>query len=59
MAVVEFWKNGVRLAQLKDRRTLNDTWTANNFYLFTYWNGENAPAQHVYVDDITVTGTRN
>jgi len=38
-ANVKMWKNGKLLADIKNRRTLEDeTSYANGFYLFTYWN---------------------
>lgn len=59
-AMARFWKDGKLLAEIPERRTIGSAdQTATAFYLFTYWNGENSPAQHVYVDDITITGTRN
>ena len=55
-ALVRVWKNGVLLGEFRDRRTLgNETQEANAVYLFTYWNGENSPSQHLYVDDIVIT----
>jgi hypothetical protein len=55
-ALVRVWKNGLLLGEFRDRRTLgNADQEANAVYLFTYWNGENSPSQHLYVDDIVIT----
>jgi hypothetical protein len=58
--LVKFTKNGEVLSEIRARKTLgNETYTANSFYLFTYWNGDTNPAQHVYVDDITISAKTN
>ncbi len=55
MANVKFWKNGVLLAETKQRKTLGTAdQQATDFYLFTYWNGLNSPTQSLYIDDITI-----
>jgi len=43
-AIVRAWKNGTRIAELKDRVTLNTTDSySDRTHLFTYWNGGAPP----------------
>lgn len=55
VAEVKFWKNGVLLADMKDRFTLaNATAWSDATYLFTYWNGGSPITQVMYVDDVQI-----
>lgn len=55
-ALVRVWKDGVLMGEFTDRQTLATAETIANYaLLFTYWNGENPPAQYLWVDDIVIT----
>lgn len=56
LAQIRIWKNGVLLKEIVDRVTLAkaDDYS-DRALLFTYWNGGAPKAQHMYVDEITIT----
>ncbi len=55
-AVVRFWKNGILVADIRDRVTLSSTAAyVDRVHLFTYWNGGSPATQQMYVDDVVVT----
>jgi hypothetical protein len=56
MARVRAWKNGVLMAELNDRITLQTTdGYSDRTHLFTYWNGGSPATQAMYVDDVELT----
>jgi hypothetical protein len=53
---VRVWKNGKLLADLPNIQTLNSAQSyANQFLLFTYWNGGAPKTESLYVDDLIIT----
>lgn len=51
-----FWKNGLLMADIKDRVTLSSTAAySDRTHLFTYWNGGAPATESMYVDDVIVT----
>ena len=56
LARVRAWKNGVLIAELNDRITLETTdGYSDRTHLFTYWNGGSPATQAMYVDDVELT----
>lgn len=59
LAVIRWWKNGLLVQEITNRRTLNSPtdkvdWT----YIFTYWNGGSPQTQDMYMDNIKLTSIR-
>ena len=55
-AVIRFWKDGVLLKEITDRKTLKDDAAYSpRTLLFTYWNGGAPQTQSMWVDDIVLT----
>jgi hypothetical protein len=56
LARVRTWKNGLLIAELNDRITLETTdGYSDRTHLFTYWNGGSPATQAMYVDDVELT----
>ncbi|CBL45927.1 Hypothetical protein HDN1F_23440 [gamma proteobacterium HdN1] len=55
-ARIRAWKNGKRIADISDMKTLATArTTADSLYLFSYWNGGSPKTQKLWVDEITLT----
>lgn len=55
-ARIRFWRNGILIADITDRRTLEyDDANSTRALLFTYWNGGAPKDQHMYADEIIIT----
>jgi len=57
---VRIWRNDELIFNRTDVPTITEAQgTINSFYLFTYWNNENPPNNHLYVDDLVVATSAN
>lgn len=56
MSHVRFWKDGVLMADIKNRQTLKatDAYSMRS-HIFTYWNGTAPQTQSMWVDDVVLT----
>lgn len=54
--LVRVWRNGNLLSEITSTKTLKTAQdTATYALLFTYWNGEKPPTQHMWVDNVILT----
>ncbi len=52
---VRIWRNDELIFDRTDVPTITEAQgTINAFYLFTYWNNENPPNNHLFVDDLVI-----
>jgi hypothetical protein len=57
-AIIRAYKDGVLMAEITDRRTLDtDNSVATDFLFFTYWNGLSPKTQKMYIDDLRIVTT--
>jgi hypothetical protein len=57
---VRIWRDGKLIFNRGDVPTLSEASDAlDYFYLFTYWNNENPPDNHCFVDDLCIATSNN